>query len=185
MDTNYNYPQLFDMDDTDLFHGLNLSDNVTVSSSSNQMYNTTTNFDKKLNQQSNNNNNQDIYNSLASASNNTSSYLHYLQSNNTDNNNNNHNNEFYYETPSQVMLMVPPTMDLTDYDYFNQQTTEQKQQYNWLYDPMDAFLPNQSNLFCDNPMPNPPLDSVMTENMDESITVEGGMSRGYVSLSVI
>ncbi|GAA5807908.1 hypothetical protein MFLAVUS_001288 [Mucor flavus] len=174
MDTSYNYPQLFDMEDTDLFQGLNLSDNTTIPSP-NHMYN---NFDKKLSLQ---HANQDIYNSLASASNNnnTNSYLHYLQSNN----NNNNNNDFYYDTPSQVMLMAP-TMDLSDYDYFNQQT-DQKQQYNWLYDPIDSFLPsNQPNMFCDNSIVNPSsLDSIMTENMDENITVEGGMSRGYVSLS--
>lgn len=163
MDTSYNYPQLFDIDDTtfdtDLFHGLNLSDNASPNY-----------LDKK----------QDY--SLAT---NNNSYLQYLQNNN--------NNEFYYDTSSQQMLMLPPaTMDLVDYDYFSQQPADQKQQYNWLYDPIDTFLPQQQhqNLFGDdnntmvNQM-NQQLDSIMSENIDENITtVQGGMSRGYVSLSV-
>jgi hypothetical protein len=211
MDTSsYNYPQLFDIQaddttqfDTDLFHGLNLSDNVNNLPAKHNMYNNNNNLiDKKLSNSATTE--EDMYNSLAAAaavaSTANNSYLQYLQSNN------NNNSDFFYDTTTataqqqQMMLMnIPQTMDLIDYDYFNgafQQLSDQKQQYNWLYDPIDTFLPTsahphqqQQHLFCDDSFVNQmmnqqQLDSIMSDNMDESITVEGGMSRGYVSLSV-
>ncbi|KAI7896576.1 uncharacterized protein EV154DRAFT_491495 [Mucor mucedo] len=168
MDTSYTYPQLFDMDttfDTDLFGGLNLSDNYLDTNNNNN----------------NNNNRKGDYNV-----NNNHSYLQYLQ-------NNNHN-EFYYDACSQQMLLSSTVnMDLPDYD-FNPHTDHKLQQYNWLYDPIDTFLPpqQQANIFHEN---NPSssassslhmvngFDTLMSENMDAMTTVQGGMSRDYVSLS--
>lgn len=187
---NYNmdftYPQLFDIVDettfdADLFHGLNL---------------------------------QDVENNKKQHNSSSSSYLHYLQPTNTNNNtnstaatnvpnvpnvqnvpnipNNNNTSNFFYDS------MRPLNLDLIDYDYNFQQTPstlDQKQQYNWLYDPIDTYLPQQNNLFCDDTMMSnimsnnqqpPQFDSIMSENdMEDNITtVDGGMSRGYVSLSV-
>lgn len=164
MDTSYTYPQLFDDTnfDTDLFGGLNLSDNYLDTNN------------KKL----------DYASSLHQQN---SSYLQYLQ--------NNHN-EFYYDTASQQMLLLPPpqqqppTIDLADYDYFNTTsptTLTDEKQYNWLYDPIDTtnYLPTQHNLFNDDTLGQmSQLDSIMSDHIDDITTVQGGMSRGYVSLSV-
>lgn len=188
MDTTYSYPHLFDIDDSDLFHGLNLSDNTSPSQPPN------TQQSMYIKHQ------EDIYsNTTTTTSNNNNSYLQYLQSTNNNPNANNNantslmNNDFFYDT--QLMMMIPPnapntTMDLIDYDYFSSNNhlldqQQQKQQYNWLYDPIDTFLPQQQQqqqqtLFSDGLN----IDSIMSENLDENITVEGGMSRGYVSLSV-
>lgn len=212
--STYNYPQLFDIQqddttatqfDTNLFHGLNLSGNGTPPQHT--MYNNNTFIDKKLS--NNNTNAEDIYTTLT-ATNNSYSYLQYLQSNTSNN-----NNDYFYDIAASaaaqhqmMMLNIPPTMDLADYDYFNnnglsqQPMSDQKQQYNWLYDPTDTFLPNstaihphhqqqqqQQNFFGDDTfvhqmMNQQHLDSIMSDHMSENITVEGGMSRGYVSLSV-
>ncbi|KAG2204885.1 hypothetical protein INT46_009838 [Mucor plumbeus] len=182
---DFTYPQLFDIVDettfdADLFHGLNL---------------------------------QDVENNKKQHNSSSSSYLHYLQPTNTNNNtnstaatnvpnvpnvqnvpnipNNNNTSNFFYDS------MRPLNLDLIDYDYNFQQTPstlDQKQQYNWLYDPIDTYLPQQNNLFCDDTMMSnimsnnqqpPQFDSIMSENdMEDNITtVDGGMSRGYVSLS--
>ncbi|KAI8091053.1 uncharacterized protein B0P05DRAFT_584175 [Gilbertella persicaria] len=178
MDTTYSYPQLFDIDDTfdtELLHGLQLQDHAaplsTLSSpSNNNLYNV---VDKKSIYQS-----EDVYNSLAASSN---SYLQYLQ------NTNNYTHDYLYGSSQyQLMNMTPnnaPT-DLVDYDYLHPHSfalDQQKQQYNWLYDPIDTFLPSQP--FCEDIIQ--PLDSTMQDNnqFNENVTVEGGMSRGYVSLS--
>lgn len=175
---DFTYPQLFDIVDettfdTDLFHGLNL---------------------------------QDVENNKKQHNSSSPSYLHYLQSTNTNNNtsniaatnipnipnNNNNASNFFYDS------MHPLNLDLIDYDYNFQQTPstlDQKQQCNWLYDPIDTYLPQQNNLFCDDTMMSnimsnnqqqSQFDSIMSDNdMEDSITtVDGGMSRGYVSLSV-
>ncbi|CEP09276.1 hypothetical protein [Parasitella parasitica] len=176
---DFTYPQLFDnVDettfDTDLFHELNL---------------------------------QEVKNNKKHHSNSSSpSYLHYLQSTTINNNNTNTNNTNIPNLPANTITnnnssffydsMHPLNLELIDYDYTFQQTTttlDQKQQYNWLYDPIDTYLPLQNSLFCDETMMSNILggnqqqsqfDCIMSDNvMDEDITVEGGMSRDYVSLS--
>lgn len=189
MDTNYTYPHLFDIDetlDTDLFQGLNSQD----SPNNDTMYN------KKLT-----NREEDMYHSFASANNN--SYLHYLQ-----NNHNTNSQDFFYgpiyqqQQQNQHMLMSNiPTMglnlDIPDYDYLQQEQphpSNQRVQYNWLYDPSNAFLPTtHTNMYCNETMINNVMPSKSTHNQqrydctmseNENVMVEGGLSRGYVSLSV-
>lgn len=173
---DFTYPQLFDIVDettfdADLFHGLH--------SQHQQQQQQDVELTKK----------QHAMPHLSSPS-----YLHYLQSTTTANDSNipTNTNSFFYDS------MHPLNLDLADYDYSFQQpqcAPDHKQQYNWLYDPIDAYLPQQNSLFCDETMmsnimtssnPQPPqFDCIMSENdMEENITVEGGMSRGYVSLSV-
>jgi hypothetical protein len=118
---------------------------------------------------------------------NNSSYLHYLE-----NNTSNTQDLFYdriYQQQNQHLLMSNIGLDLDIPDY-----QQQKPQYNWLYDPNNNFLPTHTNMFYDEsimtgiiPPPTPTnnqqsYDCFMSEN--ENIMVEGGMSRGYVSLSV-
>ncbi|KAF1797838.1 Zn(2)-C6 fungal-specific transcription factor [Mucor lusitanicus] len=161
---DFTYPQLFDIVDetpfdTDLFHGLHSQ--------------------------------QDVEHNTKKQHSSSPSYLHYLQSTTTTTNTiptTNTSNNLFYDS------MHPLNLDLVDYDYTFQQpqcALDQKQQYNWLYDPIDTYLPQQNSLFCDETMMsnimtsnNNQFDCIMSENdMEENITVEGGMSRGYVSLS--
>ncbi|KAI8385773.1 hypothetical protein BD560DRAFT_443794 [Blakeslea trispora] len=212
MDTSYSYPQLFDMDDAldaELIHGMQLQENSHLMSSNtnyngfNSLYNI---IDKKLIYQQYQNNviPEDIYNSLASASN---SYLQYTPHNQI-NHSTNYTHEYLYESAQHQQSIQQPmpmtnhnmhaSVGLAEYDYLhhpqvfsNSHTQQQKQQYNWLYDPIDSFLPLQASfvtgdMVSQNTSAHPFYsESTMHENthLDSSVTVEGGMSRGYVSLS--
>jgi hypothetical protein len=214
MDSSYSYPQLFDIDDTfnaDMFHGLALPDhhhnnntnnnNITNNNTHRHNNNTNTPQEKKQfqcqqqqqqhhqqqqqqqhiqhqlhqhPQQQVASTNDDIYNSLASSN----SYLQYLQTSPIHN-----SMDMFYDANAaygQINL---------DYDYMHM---DQKQQYNWLYDSIDAYLPNHTtaphSFFCQDSLssslgtPNP-MDCMMTDSTEE-IKIEGGMSRDYVSLNV-
>ncbi|KAL9539053.1 hypothetical protein MBANPS3_010500 [Mucor bainieri] len=189
---DFTYPHLFDIVDettfdADLFHGLHHPQQQQQQQQQQQDV-----LEQHIKKQH--------YSSSSSPS-----YLHYLQSTTTTTTNNNNNiptntnNSFFYDA------MHPLNLDLVDYDYTFQQPQcaldqkQQQQQYNWLYDPIDTYLPQQNSLFCDETMMShimtsnsnqhhqhqpSQFDCIMSENdMEDSITVEGGMSRGYVSLS--
>ncbi|KAI8378658.1 hypothetical protein EDC96DRAFT_540212 [Choanephora cucurbitarum] len=198
--------------DTELMHGMQLQENIHMMNSNanynnfNSLYNA---IDKKLIYQQHQNNTvpEDVYNSLASASN---SYLHCLQHNQT-NHTINYTHDYLYESSQQQQQSIQPyssittadnnlhtTVDLADYEYIHHPQAfssahlqQQKQQYNWLYDSIDSFLPMQTSFMTDDMASNNtsqhPLytESMVQDNAhtDASITVEGGMSRGYVSLS--
>ena len=52
---------------------------------------------------------------------------------------------------------IHTSVDLADYEYihhpqafFSAHLQQQKQQYNWLYDPIDSFLPMQTSFMTDD-----------------------------------
>jgi hypothetical protein len=104
------------------------------------------------------------------------SYLHYLQTTAQD---------FFYDPIYQQQYIsnmpnIGLNLDMPDYTF----SSEQKSQYNWLCDPNNTLLCDDSMMIMP-PTPtthNPSYDCIMSES--DNIMVEGGMSRGYVSLSV-